>query len=234
MKNKNIVVWLATGKSDNGISNFFRFITNPVTLIIFTVISTAIIIYCGLNLWVIPFFTTSLAIVSVLIKRRSENKPLISEKQTRKCNDFNGVIGWFGNRYNNENTQAVKSNYDVEASTKFFCKLGRNLVELGIYEETGKIKTNVISGNEFSQIELVTFHVAFNTDSGIGFVLLEPSISLISKTNLVNEKVVSHTLREVGLIGWTVQQISEDNDSIILYALKNEDVSHAYNFSEGA
>jgi hypothetical protein len=74
--------------------------------------------------------------------------------------------------------------------------------------------------------------VLFRSNGGVGYVFITPNYTLISKIKLIDERLISYTLREIGLIDWTVKRVNYDDD-IILFILNDEKISRAYNFSFG-
>jgi len=237
MKQKNrraLLVWKPTGcQDDNVFHRIFWIITSPVFLfgVAFAAVS-AMVYFKWTNewrIWVVTLSTVGLAIVVLLLRRWGRCKLLISKAQAKKHNAFYSDEQWLPNRYLHRiGVVAVRTLDDDAASRLLFRHLGEALINIGLYKETGR--TKVKAGKEFSQIEPVEFYVDIIFTSGIGYILLEPSVSLIPKTSLVDERIISRLLRDGGIIGWTVERVSYDD--LVLFVLKDEAVSRAYDFSE--
>ena len=156
---------------------------------------------------------------------------LISKRQAKKCNRFQYVASWLENRYKNLiDLEAERSEKDSAASVTLYQYLGEALIALGLFEETGRKKIKRLTGNEFLQIKPVEFYADFILTAGVGYVLFMPSVILIPKIHLIDERIISRVLRESGITGWTVKRVSEDDD-IVMFILKDETVSRAYDFT---
>lgn len=81
--------------------------------------------------------------------------------------------------------------------------LQKPLSRSGLYKETEYKKVGMITGDEYLLIAPVEFYTDFILAAGIGYVLLMPAIGLLPKIKVVDERIISRTLREIGLVGWT-------------------------------
>jgi len=235
-KNKNtLCVWTPTGYVEmNTLRIMLRIISSPVFIFGVAIVSVAVMDYFHLTnarIWVIPISSVGLAIMAILLRRWARGKLLISNRQAQKYNRFLYAAPWIAVRYLNFiDLEAARSDDDNVASTALYRHLGEALITLGLFEETGKSKVKWVSGVEIVSVNPIEFYTDFVLAAGIGYVLLEASVSLIPKIEAVDERVISRVLRESGIINWTVQRVSFDDD-LILFVLKNETVSHAYDFS---
>ena len=212
-----------------------RLVTHPITLILATTLALALIVILDTanTSWVliVPIFTAVLAHISILTRRKSNNRPLITQRQATKHNDFHYFKEYYGTRYTQHiNTESERTENDKISSILLYQLLGEILVTLGFYEETGSEKITFFTGKIFDQVELIPYITDFILDAGVGYVLVEPPPQLIVKFTSLDEGVISHALRKIGYTDWTVERISYD-DAAALFILRNESVSRAYNFS---
>jgi len=221
MKNKKALrVWLPSSRA---VRSVWRVLFVLIAIII---ISTAIIIYLKVTDLRVWFFPVLSAVLLVIVHRKnSGDNLLISARQARCFNSFIEVSLWLPNRYLNhlDDLEAV----GVSQSTMLYRQFGEALITLCLYNETGEIK--VKRSIEYKKIAPIEFYTSLSIDKGIGYIMLMPSITLIAKLDKVDEGVVSHTLRQIGLENWEVERVSYDDD-LILFVLKDETISNAYNF----
>ena len=227
-------LWFPTGYREGGIiRTILMIVLHPAFLIIVAVVIVAIMIFCNIEAWWIGLIASSallLAVVAILFRRRAKKRPLISSRQAKRCNAFSYVASWLENRYKYRiNLTSERTQGDNVTSLLFFSQFVEALVTLEIYENTFRNRIKILTGAEQTLIKPVNFYVDFILDEGIGYVLIMPSVSLIAKLKLIDERVISHTLREVGLVGWAVERINYDDD-LVLFVLKNETFSKALDF----
>jgi len=243
MKNKKsryntaLRVWIPTGDYEvNGVRTVLRILFSPIFQSLVVIITTSIAIYFELTalwVWYIPVITVIFAIATIIVRRKLSNRPFVSERQARKCNAFDYEADWIDNRYRfHIDSHVERTQDDFSLSNTVYCQFAETLIALKVYDETGYTKIKKLSGAELSLVVPMEFHVDFATNDGIGYVILRPSVTLISKLNMVDERVVSHVLREVGIINYIVERVSYDDD-LVLFVLKDETKSNAYNFCGG-
>lgn len=231
-----LLVWNPTGyREGNTLRNLWRVLSSPVFLIGVAVADIAVMIYFNLTniwwMWAITPSTVCLAIAAFLLRWRTRGKLLVSNRQAKRCNRFHYVTPWLPNRYLDQiDTKSERARDDHVSSRLLYRHLVEAFVTLGLYDETEYKKAALLTGDEFLLIEPVEFYTDFVRAAGIGYVLLMPSVSLIPKIKAADERIISRTLRDIGLIGWTVERMSYDDD-LMLFILKDETVSHAFDFS---
>lgn len=235
-KTNSLLVWVPTGESEGNIfRTVWKVLSSPVFLIGLAVVDIAAMIYFQLItvwwMWALAPSTIGLAIAAILLRRKAKDKLLISVKQAQKCNTFQYVAKWLENRYLNRiDLESERTQDDYERSRLLYCHLGEALVTLGIYDEAEQFRTKKLTGEEFAKIMPIEFYTDFISKNGIGYVLFKPSLNLIPKLKVVDERVISWTLRKIGLVGWTVERVNYDDD-LLLFILKDETVSRAFDFS---
>ena len=229
-RSDRLTLWLQTGyRKGNFFRLIFRILSSPIFLIIISVIAVVGIIYFS-NLWWVgaSASTAGLAVLIIIIRKRAKGKLIISKRKANKFNNFAYALNWTGNVCRQRVDLTERTREDKTASNLLYRHLGEALVTLDMYDETGQIKIDVLTGNEYTRIKLADFHVDFTLKSGFGYILFQPSLTLISKAKLVDEKVISLILREIGLLNWSVERANYND--VILFILKNEAVSCAFNF----
>ncbi|AFM43399.1 hypothetical protein Desaci_4560 [Desulfosporosinus acidiphilus SJ4] len=235
-KNRGVLlVWKPTGYQEvNTLSTIWRTFSNPAFWISIAILDVVAAIHFKLKawwMWAIAPSAITLAVVAILLRRRVRGELLISKWQAKNCNGFRNSASWLPNRYLNRiDLKTERTQDDYEASILLYRNLVEALITLGLYEETGLTKIKVYTGDEFLQVQPVEFHTDFILTAGIGYILLIPYVSFIAKINSVDERIISRVLRESGIIGWSVNRVSFDDD-LVLFILKDETVSQAYDFS---
>jgi len=229
-------VWLPTGSYIiNAFRATWRGLSHPAFLIIIAVVSAAAILYFNLTngsrLWVLPIVSTVLAIVGIMCRLKMRGRMIISERQAQKCNILLYRLDFFGNCYARHiDNESKRTKDDRATNTALYRNLGEALIALGLYDETGQTKAKLLSGMELELVTPIEFYTDIILSAGVGYVMIVPSITLISKVKSVDERVISRTLREIGLINWTVERINYDDD-LVFFVLKDETASRAYDFS---
>ena len=240
MKQRNrstLRVWKPTGyREGSTFRTAWRVLSSQVFFIGVAIISLVVMVYFRLmnewRIWVIPVSSIGLATLAILLRRRGEEKLPISNRQAEKYNRFQYAARFLPNRYLNLiDLEAERSQDDDIASIAMYRHLGAALVTLGLYEETGLARIKPLKGDELQQIAPVEFYTDFILASGIAYILFESSVSLLPKISSVDERIISRVLRESGIVGWKVERISFDDD-VVLFILKDESISRAYDFSE--
>ena len=236
---KLLYVWKPTGYTEN---NIFRFIwkisTSPIFLIFGAVITIAAQIYFNLIhirwIWIIAPSAIGLAILIIAIRRVMKGKLLISKRQAKQCNKFYDEISYHEEYFKGHVGSATEqTKADKKISNEFYCSLGEAFITLEIFEETKRYKINTFSGKEYQYVKPVEFHTDFISEPGKGivkgYVLIRFSQLLIPKMSKIDERVIYCSLQDAGYSGWSVEQVS--NYNTMLFILKNESVSNAYDFS---
>lgn len=238
-KNKNtLCVWTRTGYVETStLRTMLEIITSPVFLFGVSAVTVTVMIYFKLTqiwwMWVVASSTTGFAIMTMLLRRWSKGKLLISESQAKRHNDLYSAAIWLPNRYLSRiEIDAARALGDHTASRLLYRHLGEALVSLGLYDETGRTKIKCFSGAEFIRVKPVEFYTEFIQNVGIGYVLLMPSVNHIAKIDLVDERIISRVIRESGITGYTVERVSFDDD-LVLFVLRDEIISRAYDFTAG-
>jgi hypothetical protein len=238
MKRKKIhslLIWKPTGFYERSVlRTIWRILSSPIFSVGIAVVAVAVMIYFGLAniwwMWAIAPSAICFAILAIVLRKRAKENLLISKRQAKKHNDFHYNLEFAGNQYSFQvDKETGRTQTDHEAGIILYRHLAEALVALGLFEETGHVKVNKLTGDEFAQIEPVELYTDFILNNGIGYILFMPSINLIAKTISVNERIISRTLREIGFIGWAVERVNYDDD-IVLFSLKNEAISLAYDF----
>lgn len=236
MKKSNdaLHVWKPTGYQEaSTFHTVWRALSSPVLLICLAAADVVVNIYFKLGgwMWAIAPSAISLAIVAAILRWRPRQRLLISNSQAKKYNQFHDVIQWMPNRYLNRiNTESERTPEDCASSRLLYRHLVEALVILGLYEETEQTKTTIFTGDKLLQIMPAEFYTDFIFSAGIGYVLLIPSVSLIHKITVADERIISRVLREIGMINWTVERVSYDDD-LVLFVLQDEQASRAYDFT---
>ncbi len=229
-------VWTPTGyREGNAFRNLWRVLSSPVFLIGAAVVDVVAMTYFNLTavwwMWAIAPSTTLLAIGRIMLRQRAKRKLLVSDLQAKSCNRFLYAAPWLPNRYLSRIDRKSERTQDDHASSSLLYRhLSEAFITLGLYDETEYKKTQMLTGDEFMLIQPVEFYTDFILTDGIGYVLLMPSVSLIPKITVADVRIISRTLREIGLVNWTVEQVSYDDD-LVLFLLKDETVSCAFDFS---
>jgi hypothetical protein len=65
----------------------------------------------------------------------------------------------------------------------------------------------------------------------VGYVLFEPFTEFKDKIKKIDESVISRSLIEIGLVGWSVERIDYEHGAVILFVLRDESISRAYDIS---
>lgn len=229
-----LLVWNPTGyREGNSLRNLWRAFSSPAFLIGVAVAAVMAMIYFDLGIWwmwAIAPSAIALAIVAFLLRWRAKGRLLVSNRQARKYNRFHYAAPWLPNRYLDQIDMESERTRDDHASSRLLYRhLTEAFVTLGLYEESAYKKVGILTGDESLLIAPVEFYTDFIFAAGMGYVLLMPSVSLIPKITVADERIISRTLREIGLVGWTVEHVSYDDD-LMLFILKDEAVSRAYDF----
>ena len=233
---KALTVWVPTGDQESGFfRSALRVLFNPVFLFGIAVIAFVVMFYFNLasawRVWTIPISSIGLAVVIIIYRLKTKEKPLISKQQAIKFNNFAYVSSWLPNRYLNYiDLTSERTQNDKSMTIALYRQIGEAINTLGLFDETGESKVNKFSGKEFIRIVPVDYYTDLMIKEGIGYVLFEPSVSLIAKIHSVDEKIISRTVRETGLNNWTVERVNYDDD-VFLFILKDETVSRAFDFS---
>lgn len=227
-------VWKSTGYQEaSTFRAIWRALSSPSLLIAIGIADIVAIIYFKLGgwMWAIAPSALCLAIAAILLRHRASGRLLTSKRQAARCNGFGCAAQWLPNRYLNRiDIESKRTAKDDALANLLYQHLVDALVILGLFEKTGQTKVSMLTGDEFTHIRLAEFYTDFVVDAGTGYILLEPEISLISKIQSVDERIVSRTLRNIGLTNWTVERISFDDD-IVLFILTDDTVSRAYDFT---
>jgi hypothetical protein len=230
-KSKNLTVWIPTGYIEGGcLRAFVRMLFAPVFLSAVAGISTTCMFYFSAwRLWVLPTASAGLTVLIITFRWRAKKRRIISRRKAEKSNTFLYVASYLEQRYQNHiSLTAVRTGEDKTLSTAVYRQLLGAVMSLGLYIETGLNKTKKFSGVEFIRVKPIEFYVDFILGAGTGYVLFYPTTRLISKIASVDERVISRTLRDVGLIDWRVERVNYDDD-LVLFILRDETVSRAYN-----
>ena len=233
--NDALHVWKPTGHRDGG--NFhtvWAVLSSPVFFIAIAVLDVVAIVSFDMSrwwMWAIAPSALCLAIVAILLRHRASGRLFTSKRQAARCNKFGCAERWLPNRYINRiDMESKRTPKDDALANLLYRHLAEALVTLGLYDETGQSKIALFSGREFVLVRPIEFYTDFLLDAGTGYILLEPEISLISKIQSVDERIISRVLRNIGLTNWTVERVSFDDD-LVLFVLQDEQVSRAYDFS---
>lgn len=227
-------VWVPTGERYGNIFRaIWRVLSSPVFLVAMAVVTVAAMIFLDITDWRVGAFAPSavgLAVLIIFHRRRTRGKLIISKRQAKKHNTFSDAVSWLGRHYHSLiDTGSARTREDSTASVALFRYLGEALIELGLYC-AGRTKVKPLTGDELVHIRPIEYYVDFILNEGRGYVLIEPSVPLIAKVASVDERVISHALRNAGFADWSVERV-DTADDILLFILKDEAVSHAYDFS---
>ena len=236
-RNRNaLLLWRPTGHREvNALRTLWLVLSSPVFLIVVAVVDFAAMIHFNLTsewwMWAIAPSAVCLAIMAFLLRWWEKGKLLVSNRQAKKFNRFSYATPWLPNRYLDQiDIESERTPKDRTTNRLLYRHLAEALVTLGLYEESEYKKVGMLTGDESLLIAPVEFYTDFVLSSGMGYIILMPPVSLISKINTVDERVISRTLREAGLVGWVVERMSYDDD-LVLFLLKDETVSRAFDFS---
>jgi len=228
-------VWKPTGDRENNIFRMLlKLLTSPTFLIIVAIITVAIQIYFNLIyvwwVWMIVPSAIGLSVLIIIARRAIRARLLISKHNAKRYNNFHDEIAWHENFFREHVDLPVEQiQEDLISSMAFYRILGEALISLGLYEEVKRYKINPFTGKEYEYITPIEYHVDFILESGKGYILLKFSRLLISKIAKVDERHIYLELQNAGLNGWSVKKV--DNYNTILFILKNEAISNAYDFS---
>jgi hypothetical protein len=222
---------LPTGYTEeSALRTILKVITSTAFLIGSAIVVVVLAIYFNLTswwVWAIAPSAATLAVMAILLKKRDKNKSLVSKRQATQCNDFDYYKEFTGNKYTSKiDATSKRSPEDCALRTTLFRQLVETFVELELYEKIGGSRCKALTGREIRLIKPVEFYTDFVLSAGVGYILLMPSVSLMSKAADVDAKIVSCTLRDIGLLNWGVECV-EYGDGIKLFLLSDDEKRYA-------
>ena len=238
---KALTIWLPTGNRDEKtFYSVMRIVVHPAFLMIVTVALVVLMTHFRLTsitaMWIASISTGCACVVSILVRRKIKNRSYVPVGLAKKINNFWYIITVMCSHkiYNIVNDEIKRTENDILSSSLFLSQLYETIIKLKLYEKTGRTKINIFTGKEYRQVYPLEIHVDFTVSNGLGYVLLKPSEILKSKIDLIDEFIIIKVLRDIGYKEWIATRV-ETSDCVILYALKDESISPAYDLtSEGA